>query len=118
ALGFNVVVESTDGATSVVGIERITSPSGEIVHDAYTPKGGSHSTSESSFGTIASASVPQSEAKSANTPEPGTWTIRIGGGSAEPPPPPPPLDAGSGIDAGGNDGTTFHVEARIQLCSA
>jgi len=118
ALGFNVVVESTDGVTSVVGIERITSPSGEIVHDAYTPKGGSHSTSESSFGTIASASVPQSEAKSANTPEPGKWTIRIGGGSAEPPPPPPPLDGGIGGDGdAGIGGTTFHLEARIQLGS-
>ena len=111
ALGFNVVVESRDGTTSIIGIDRITSPSGEIVHDAYTPKGGSHATSESSFGTIASASVPQSEAKSANTPEAGKWVIRIGGGGAEPPPPPPPLDAGVG------GGATFHVEARIQLGS-
>ena len=119
ALGFNVVVESTDGSTSVVGIERITSPSGEVVHDAYTPKGGSHPTSESSFGTIASASVPQSEARSANTPEPGKWTIRIGGGSTEPPPPPPPLDAGLGDgDGGTGTGTTFHLEARIQLGSS
>jgi len=117
ALGFNVVVESTDGATSVVGIERITSPSGEVVHDAYTPKGGSHTTSESSFGTIASASVPQSEAKSANTPEPGKWVIRIGGGSLEPPPPPPPLDGG-GVDGDGGIGGAFHVEARIQLGSS
>jgi hypothetical protein len=116
ALGFNVVVESTDGSTSVVGIERITSPSGEIVHDAYTPKGGSHSTSESSFGTIASASVPQSEAKSANTPEPGKWVIRIGGGSAEPPPP-PPLDGGIGGGDAGTGDATLHVEARIQLGS-
>jgi hypothetical protein len=121
ALGFNVVVESADGTTSVVGIERITSPSGERVHDAYTPKGGSHATSESSFGTIASASVPQSEAKSANTPEPGTWTIRIGGGTTAPPPPPPsppPLDAGIDVDAGTGGGPAFHVTARIQLGSS
>jgi hypothetical protein len=121
ALGFNVVVESSDGSQSFVGIDRITSPSGEIVHDGYTPKGGSHTTSESSFGSIASASVPQSEAKSANPPEPGTWTIRIGAGSAEPPPPPPPpppspLDAGldAALDATAGAGT-FHVTARIQL---
>jgi hypothetical protein len=126
ALGFNVVVESKDGAQNVVGIERITSPSGEVVHDAYTPKGGSHPTSESSFGSIASASVPQSQAKTANTPEPGKWTIRIGGGTTEPPPPPPPppLDGGDG-DAGGGGGddggadaggaATFHAEARIQI---
>jgi hypothetical protein len=110
ALGFNIVVESTDGSLSVVGIERITSPSGEVVHDGYTPQGGSHTTSESSFGSIASASVPQSDSKSANPPEAGTWTIRIGGGSTEPPPP-PGLDAG--IDASG--GATFHAEARIQM---
>ena len=116
ALGFNVVVESTDGSSSLVGIERITSPSGELVHDAYTPKGGSHPTSDSSFGTIASASVPQSEAKSANTPERGKWIIRIGGGAAEPPPPPPPLDAGIDGD-GGVTGATFRVQARIQLGS-
>jgi hypothetical protein len=117
ALGFNVVVESIDGSTSVVGIERITSPSGEVVHDAYTPKGGSHTTSESSFGTIASASVPQSEAKSANTPEPGGWVIRIGGGAGVPPPP-PPLDGGLDNDGGPGPGATFHVTARIQLGSS
>lgn len=111
ALGFNVVVESTDGSSSVVGIERITSPSGEVVHDAYTPKGGTHPTSDSTFGTIASASVPQSEAKSANTPEPGTWTIRIGGGSSDP-------DGGTGTPDGGAGGGTLHVSARIQIGSS
>lgn len=118
ALGFNIVVESKDGAPSLVGIERITSPSGEVVHDAYTPKGGSHTTSESSFGSIASASVPQSQANSANTPEPGKWTIRIGGGATEPPPPPPPLDGGGGgddVDGGSTGDAIFHAEARIQL---
>lgn len=108
ALGFNVVVESNEGAglDTLVGIERITSPSGEIVHDAYTPKGGSHATSESSFGAIASASVPQSEAKSANPPEPGKWTIRIGGSGG----------GGGGGDAGLGP-ATLHAEARVQLGS-
>lgn len=120
ALGFNVVLEDRSGNASgaILGIERVTSPSGEVVHDAYMPKGGSHATSESGFGTIASVSVPQSEAKSANTPEPGTWLVRIGGGGAEPPPP-PPLDAGGG---GGGDGglglASLHAEARIQMGSA
>lgn len=112
ALGFNIVVESDSPA--FVGIERITSPTGEVVHDAYTPKGGSHATSESSFGSIASASVPQSEAKAANRPQAGMWAITVGsGGSTEPPPPPPPLDAGGG--GGGGGPATFHVEARIQI---
>jgi hypothetical protein len=103
--------------SAFVGIERITSPSGEVVHDAYTPKGGSHATSESSFGSIASASVPQSEAKAANRPEPGKWTIQIGGAGPLEPPPPPPLDGGGGgTDAGTTTtGPTFHVEARIQI---
>src|SRR4051794_28709801 len=116
ALGFNVVVEAAAGTSSVLGVERITSPSGEIVHDGYTPKGGNHSTSDSSFGDIASASVPQCEAKSANTPEPGKWIIRIGGGAD--PPPPPPLDAGGGDDSDAGPlegGGTYHVTARIQI---
>lgn len=122
ALGFNIVLEAKDGAggAGLIGIERITSPTGEIVHDAYTPNGGSHATSTSSFGAIACVSVPQSEAKSANTPAPGKWTIRIGGGAVSPPPPPPPLDAGGG--GGGADGglgaATLHAEARIQLGSS
>jgi len=109
ALGFNVVVESKNGGTDVVGIERITSPSGEVVHELFTPKGGSHATSESSFGSIASASVPQSEAKSANTPEPGTWTIRIGGAGG--------IGGGGDSDAGTLGPATLHAEARIQMGS-
>lgn len=111
ALGFNVVVESKAGTGSgaTVGIERITSPSGEVVHDGYTPLGGSHATSLSSFGAIASASVPQSEAKSANTPQPGKWSIRIGGDEAGGP--------GGGGPDGGLGSASFHAEARIQIGS-
>lgn len=79
ALGFNVVVETLAAGTTLVGIERITSPNGEIVHDAFTPTGGNHPTSDSEWGTIASASVPQGEAKSGNPPIPGTWKVRFGG---------------------------------------
>jgi hypothetical protein len=118
ALGFNVIVESKSGAAAedLVGIERITSPSGEIVHDAYTPKGGNHATSEAGFGALASVSVPQSEAKSANPPEAGKWILRIGGGGAQPPP--PALDAGGGGLDAGPPAATLHAEARIQLGSS
>lgn len=123
ALGFNLVLEAPTDDFDALGIERITSPSGEVVHDAYMPQGGSHATSESRFGAIASVSVPQSEAKSANTPEPGAWRIRIGGGnSLSPPPPPPPLDAGVGGGSDGGGGSlgpaSLHAEARIQMGSS
>ncbi|MBX3192612.1 MAG: hypothetical protein KF819_36850 [Labilithrix sp.] len=110
ALGFNIVVEGT--GADFGGIERITSPSGEIVHDAYTPKGGSHATSSaaSSFGPVISASVPQSEAKAANTPEPGTWTVRFGHTGAA-----PPIDAGD--DDGGVGPATLKASVRIQMGS-
>lgn len=75
ALGFHVIVEGT--AVQAVGIERITSPSGEIVHDQFMPAGGSHTTSTSSFGAIAAASVPQGDSTSANPPAAGKWTIRF-----------------------------------------
>jgi hypothetical protein len=107
-LGFNIVVESRTDPGAFVGIERITSPSGEVVHDDFTPKGGSHATSESSVGAIATVSVPQSEARAANRPEPGRWAIRIGAGAP---------DGGSASLAGSPDGPaeTFHVEAHIQI---
>lgn len=119
ALGFNIVVEARTGLDGTVGIARITSPSGELVHDGYMPKGGSHTTSLSSgFGALASASVPQSEAKSANTPEAGTWTFRVGGGGELPP---PPLDAGldgATMEGGTSGPATLHAEVRIQMGSA
>jgi hypothetical protein len=107
-LGFNIIVESETDPDAFVGIERITSPSGEVVHDDFTPKGGSHATSKSSVGAIATVSVPQSEARAANRPEPGRWAIRIGGGAP---------DGGSASHAGSPDGraATFHVEAHIQI---
>ena len=52
---------------------------------------------------MSSASVPQSEAKAANRPEAGRWSIRLGGEDV------PALDAGAG------GGRKFHVEARIQI---
>lgn len=98
ALGFVVVVQGAS-ASDPVGIEEITSPSGEVVHAAYTPKGGSHATSQSAFGAIAAAAVPQSEAKSATPPEPGAWRIKLG-------------------DGAGGTTTVMHAEARIQMGSA
>ncbi len=98
ALGFVVIVQGANEGEPV-GVEAITSPSGEVVHSAYTPKGGSHATSQSSFGAIAAAAVPQSEAKSATPPESGKWTIELG-------------------DGAGGTTTTMHAEARIQMGSA
>jgi hypothetical protein len=112
ALGFNLVVRSKNDPGAFVGIERITSPSGEVVHDHFTPKGGSHTTSESSVGAIATVSVPQSEAKAANRPEPGAWRVRVGGGS----PDGGSSDAGGSADGGDAGGiATYHVEAHIQM---
>lgn len=98
ALGFVVIVQGANEGEPV-GVEEITSPSGEVVHSAYTPKGGSHATSQSSFGAIAAAAVPQSEAKSATPPESGKWTIKLG-------------------DGAGGTTTAMHAEARIQMGSA
>jgi len=120
ALGFNIVVESISPNGSISGIDRITSPSGEIVHDHYTPKGGNHGTSYSDWGSIASASVPQSEAKSANPPEPGVWKVRFGGGG--PQPTPPPLDGGVGdagpLEAGPPEGpASMKAKVTVQIGS-
>lgn len=120
ALGFNIVVESLSPNGSISGIDRITSPSGEIVHDHYTPKGGNHGTSYSDWGSIASASVPQSEAKSANPPEPGVWRVRFGGGG--PQPTPPPLDGGfedgGAFEAGPPEGpATMRAKVTVQIGS-
>lgn len=97
ALGFNIVLESGVSVEPPegLGIARITSPSGEVVHDAFTPTGGDSPTSQSYFGTIVAASVPQSQSKSANTPEAGTWKVRF----ASP-------ESGA---------TTLHAEVRIQV---
>ncbi|MBX3192005.1 MAG: hypothetical protein KF819_33755 [Labilithrix sp.] len=76
ALGFNVVVEGGS-----VGIARITSPSGAVVHDAHMPKNGSFPTSESIDGA-ASASVPQSDVTGALPIAPGKWTIAFAGSGA------------------------------------
>lgn len=74
ALGVNLVVQTElEGAR--MGILRITSPSGECVHDRYMPKGGSRVTSLSPFTSIAAASVPQGQGASVRPLEPGPWRI-------------------------------------------
>lgn len=97
ALGFNIVLDSSVPVSPPegLGIARITSPSGEVVHDAFTPAGGDSPTSQSYFGTIVAASVPQSQSKSANTPEAGTWKVRFAS----------PAEGAS----------TLHAEVRIQV---
>jgi hypothetical protein len=78
ALGFNVVIEGRaadfDG-NAPYGIERLTDPNGKVVHDNFTPNGGTEVTSTAVFDTIATVSIPQGEGTSA---EPGTWTLRVG----------------------------------------
>lgn len=73
ALGFNVVV--TGEVDDEVGVELMTSPSGEVVHRDHIVVGG---TFETSLGTeIAAASVPQNRLASTMPIEPGTWAIRV-----------------------------------------
>lgn len=79
ALGFNITIEgkvADHDPARPYGIERITAPSGKIVHDDFVPAGGSHATSYAMFDTIASVSVPQG----AGVPEKldGTWKLRVG----------------------------------------
>lgn len=78
-LGFNITAESSFDdfdPNAPFGIQRITEPGGKIVHDNFTPNGGSHATSTAAFDTIASVSVPQSENAPANLA--GNWKLRIG----------------------------------------
>lgn len=88
ALGFNVVAEGEIAdfdPQAPFGIERIVDPKGEVVHDDFTPQGGTKPTSFAAFDTLASASVPQGEGVSAPIPA-GTWKVRFGvmGGSGSP----------------------------------
>lgn len=79
ALGFNITIEGSVAdfdQDSPYGIERITDPKGSVVHDAFTPKGGTHPTSVAAFDTIASASIPQGEQVSEDLQ--GKWTLRVG----------------------------------------
>jgi hypothetical protein len=80
ALGFNVVVEGEAAdfdQDRPFGIQRITDPTGKVVHDDFTPEGGTKSTSTAAFDTIASASVPQGNNVSAVVPS-GKWKVRFG----------------------------------------
>lgn len=80
ALGFNVVAECDPAdfdQDKPFGVQRITSPAGIVVHDDFTPDGGTKETSTAAFDTIAAASVPQSE----NVPTivtPGKWKVLFG----------------------------------------
>lgn len=73
ALGFNVVVEG-----GAVGIQKMTSPKGLVVHDAFMPKNGSFPTSEA-FEGAASASVPQNDLSGVVPVTPGKWMITFSG---------------------------------------
>jgi hypothetical protein len=79
ALGFNITAEgklADFDPEAPFGIERITDPSGAIVHDHFMPKGGTKATSLASFDAIAAASVPQGEDVPQNLA--GKWKVRFG----------------------------------------
>lgn len=87
ALGFNIVAEGKVAdfdPNQPFGIQRITDPKGNVIHDDFTPKGGTKPTSIAAFDVIASASVPQGEDAPKNLA--GTWKVRFGvyGSSAKP----------------------------------
>ncbi len=87
ALGFNIIAEGKVAdfdPERPFGIQRITAPNGTVVHDNYTPKGGSNPTSYATFDVIAAASVPQGEGVPKDLA--GTWKVRFGviGGTAKP----------------------------------
>jgi hypothetical protein len=78
ALGFNITIEGTVAdydQSAPYGIQRIIDPKGKIVHDDFTPLGGSAVTSTAEFDTIAAASIPQGEG---TAPIPGKWVLRVG----------------------------------------
>ncbi len=80
ALGFNIIMEGQAvdfDPQAPFGIERITDPTGKVVHQAYGPVGGTKSTSTASFDVIAAASVPQSEVVPTKIPA-GKWKVRFG----------------------------------------
>ncbi|MBX3227817.1 MAG: hypothetical protein KIT84_15780 [Labilithrix sp.] len=74
ALGFNVAVTSAGGGE--LGVVRIESPSGEVLHDDFTPK---KSKSKLGLGArgAAAASIPQNDLLTA--PAPGKWKIAFAG---------------------------------------
>ncbi len=87
ALGFNITAEgklADFDQERPFGIQRITAPGGTVVHDDFTPKGGTNPTSYASFDVIAAASVPQGEGVPKKLA--GKWKVRFGvyGGSAKP----------------------------------
>lgn len=79
AVGMNLVVQSEDPG-SLVGVLRVTSPTGERVHERYAPKGGSQATGLAARGGIAAAEIPQGEAASFRPLVPGTWRLVFGDG--------------------------------------
>ncbi|MCA9584133.1 MAG: hypothetical protein KC657_02115 [Myxococcales bacterium] len=81
ALGFNVVAI---GRGRDLGIKDIKSPSGELVHKDFTPFNGSHPTTNSLFGGVASAGVPASNhPKAMPDLEPGKWSVTFTGDNAK-----------------------------------
>lgn len=125
ALGFNIVVEGDNASfdqAKPFGIERITDPSGKVVHNNFMPDGGTKETSTASFDTIAAASVPQSENVSQIVPS-GKWKVRFG--VQNNPTARPALTAkvrvqssGDGAFHGGTLDLTIHIPAGVKVDGA
>ncbi|MBS2020061.1 MAG: hypothetical protein JST00_44790 [Deltaproteobacteria bacterium] len=87
ALGFQIQMEGEIGdfdPDRPFGIDRIVDPTGKVVHDKFTPNGGTKPTSTAAFDSIAVAAVPQGE--NATEVPAGKWTVRFGvdGGTGTP----------------------------------
>ncbi len=76
ALGFHLVATSASGGE--LGIERLTSPSGVVVFDAFMPKNGSFPIGDSVDGT-ASVQVPANDLPETMPLAKGTWSATLGG---------------------------------------
>ncbi len=122
ALGFNIVAEgdpSEFDQNNPFGIQRITDPTGKVVHDDFMPDGGTKATSTAAFDVIASASVPQSENVSDVVPA-GKWKVRFGFENT--PKPAAKLNAkvrvqssGDGKFHGGTLDLTIHVPPGVKV---
>jgi hypothetical protein len=82
ALGFNISFEAAIAdfdPEAPFGIERITDPSGKVLHDQFRPKSGgssSNPTSIATFDAIAAASIPQGDGAPQDLS--GSWKVRLG----------------------------------------
>jgi hypothetical protein len=82
ALGFHIIIDQGSGhqvdPSHPIGIARLTDPTGAIVLDDFTPKGGTFPTAIGEYDVIAVTAIPQGEG---TAPTPGVWKLRTGVGN-------------------------------------